>query len=220
MQGPTTQVTVPPRSICSWPPRWCFRWASWHCYSEVLALAATWAKAAARFSSAAPEPAPSSCGTTGLRHRATAADRPRGECSAGAGNPPNRTRSGPILLAGHPVSMLSIFACTAQPPAPDGLLFGLTYFCSVLAKNRGVLLAIGIVVAYQIAKAVVKYKWPSITLPDLTLTEFSMTPRGHRALQEPRPRDRASLGGRARLPIRRAVAAAAARHRLARALKA
>ena len=59
-----------------------------------------------------------------------------------------------------------------------GLLFGLTYFCSVLAKNRGVLLAIGIVVAYQIAKAVVKYKWPSITLPDLTLTEFSMTPQG------------------------------------------
>ena len=87
--------------------------------------------------------------------------------------------SGPIVLAGHPVSMLSIFClhCTAGLLL-IGLLFGLTYFCSVLAKNRGVLLAIGIVVAYQIAKAVVKYKWPSITLPDLTLTEFSMTPQG------------------------------------------
>jgi hypothetical protein len=87
--------------------------------------------------------------------------------------------SGPVLLAGQPVSMLSIFLlhCTAGLLL-TGLLFGLTYFSSVLAKNRGVLLALGVVLAYYIAKAVVNYKWPSITLPDLTLTEFAMTPEG------------------------------------------
>jgi ABC-type transport system involved in multi-copper enzyme maturation permease subunit len=86
---------------------------------------------------------------------------------------------GPILLAGVPVSMASIFVlhCVAGLLL-IGLLMGLTYFSSVLAKNRGVLLALGIVLAYYIAKAVVNYKWPSITLPDLTLTEFSMTPQG------------------------------------------
>jgi ABC-type transport system involved in multi-copper enzyme maturation permease subunit len=86
---------------------------------------------------------------------------------------------GPILLAGVPVSMASIFVlhCVAGLLL-IGLLMGLTYFSSVLAKNRGVLLALGVVLAYYIAKAVVNYKWPSITLPDLTLTEFSMTPQG------------------------------------------
>jgi ABC-type transport system involved in multi-copper enzyme maturation permease subunit len=86
---------------------------------------------------------------------------------------------GPILLGGVPVSMASIFVlhCIAGLLL-IGLLMGLTYFSSVLAKNRGVLLALGVVLAYYIAKAVVNYKWPSITLPDLTLTEFSMTPQG------------------------------------------
>ena len=86
---------------------------------------------------------------------------------------------GPILLGGVPVSMASIFVlhCIAGLLL-IGLLMGLTYFSSVLAKNRGVLLALGVVLAYYIAKAVVNYKWPSIKLPDLTLTEFSMTPEG------------------------------------------
>jgi hypothetical protein len=87
--------------------------------------------------------------------------------------------SGPILLAGHPVSMLSIFClhCTAGLLL-IGLIFGFTYFAAVLSRGHGVVLTIGVLVVYLIAKAVVKYKWPSITLPDLTLTEFSMTPQG------------------------------------------
>ena len=86
---------------------------------------------------------------------------------------------GPILLGGVPVSMASIFVlhCVAGLLL-IGLVMGLTYLSSVLAKNRGALLALGVLLAYLIAKAVVKYKWPSITLPDLTLTEFSMTPEG------------------------------------------
>jgi hypothetical protein len=57
-----------------------------------------------------------------------------------------------------------------------GSMFGLTYLCQVLTRGRGALLAIGVVLVYLIAKAVVKYKWPSITLPDLTLTEFTGNP--------------------------------------------
>jgi hypothetical protein len=87
--------------------------------------------------------------------------------------------SGPILLAGEPVSMFSIFLlhCTAGLLLM-GLVFGLTYFASVLSRGHGVLLAIGVLVAYLIAKPVVKHYWPGITLPDLSLTEFSMTPEG------------------------------------------
>ena len=87
--------------------------------------------------------------------------------------------SGPILLSGGPVSFLSIFCLhCAAGLLLAGLFFGLTYFASVLGRGHGVLLAIGVVLVYFIAKAVVTYKWPSITLPDLTLTEFSMTPEG------------------------------------------
>jgi hypothetical protein len=85
--------------------------------------------------------------------------------------------SGPILFAGEPVSMVTIFLlhCTAGLLL-IGLFFGLTYFCSVLARGHGALLALGVVLVYVIAKSVVKYKWPSITLPDLTLTEFTGNP--------------------------------------------
>lgn len=84
--------------------------------------------------------------------------------------------SGPILLAGAPVSMTCIFLLhCAAGLLLTGLMFGLTYFSSVLTKSRGVLLAIGIVVVYLVGKSVVKYYWPSIVLPDLTLTEFSMS---------------------------------------------
>jgi hypothetical protein len=81
---------------------------------------------------------------------------------------------GPILLSGEPVSMFSIFCLhCAGGLLFTGLLFGLTYFCSVLVKRRGLVLSIGVVLAYLIAKAVVNYCW-QITLPDLTLTEFTM----------------------------------------------
>jgi ABC-type transport system involved in multi-copper enzyme maturation permease subunit len=87
--------------------------------------------------------------------------------------------SGPILLAGEPVPMASVFLLhCASGLLLIGLMFGLTYFTSVLVKGRGVLLAIGVILVYLIAKSVVKYKWPSITLPDLTLTEFTMIPTG------------------------------------------
>jgi hypothetical protein len=79
---------------------------------------------------------------------------------------------GPALISGEPVSMASIFVlhCLAGLLL-TGLIFGLTYFTSVAVKSRGVLL----IVAYLVAKQVVKYYWPDSTLPDLTLSEFSMS---------------------------------------------
>jgi hypothetical protein len=84
--------------------------------------------------------------------------------------------SGPIFLGGQPLSMVSIFClhCTAGLLLV-GLMFGLTYFSSALARGHGVQLAVGVVVVYLIVKAVVKHHWPGVILPDLTLTEFSLS---------------------------------------------
>ena len=81
--------------------------------------------------------------------------------------------SGPVLIAGEPVSLAFIFVlhCVAGLLL-TGLTFGLAYFTSVLVKSRGALLSIGVIVAYTI---VVKHHWPEVTLPDFTLTEFSMS---------------------------------------------
>jgi hypothetical protein len=81
--------------------------------------------------------------------------------------------NGPVLIAGEPVSLAFIFVlhCVAGLLL-TGLTFGLTYFTSVLVKSRGVLLSIGVIVAYTI---VVKHHWPEVTLPDFTLTEFSIS---------------------------------------------
>jgi ABC-type transport system involved in multi-copper enzyme maturation permease subunit len=83
----------------------------------------------------------------------------------------------PIFLARQPVSMFSIFLlhCTAGLLL-TGLIFGLTYFASVLSRGHGVMIAVGVLVAYSIAKSVVKHYWPAIILPDVTLTEFSVSP--------------------------------------------
>ncbi|MGA1983414.1 MAG: hypothetical protein ABSG84_13230 [Acidobacteriaceae bacterium] len=84
-----------------------------------------------------------------------------------------------ILLAGQPVPMATIFVLhCAAGLLLTGLFFGLTYFCSVLARGHGILLALGMVLVYVIAKAVVTYHWPDVILPDLSLTEFSFGPTG------------------------------------------
>jgi len=81
-----------------------------------------------------------------------------------------------IFMSRQPVSMLAIFClhCVAGMLLA-GSMFSLTYFCSVLTRGRGVSLAVGVIIAYWIAGAVVNHYWPDITLPKLTLTEFSFT---------------------------------------------
>jgi hypothetical protein len=84
--------------------------------------------------------------------------------------------SGPLLLYGRPVSFFSVFCLhCAAGLLLTGLIFGLTYFSSVLLKSRGLMLSVGVLLAYLISKAVVKHYDPSINLPDITLTEFSMS---------------------------------------------
>jgi len=84
--------------------------------------------------------------------------------------------SGPTFIADGSLSLLSIFCVNCV----TGLLltasmFSLTYFCSVLTRGRGVTLAVGVIVIYSIAGAVVNHYWPTITLPDLMLTGFSVS---------------------------------------------
>jgi hypothetical protein len=72
--------------------------------------------------------------------------------------------------------MLAIFClhCTSGLLLA-GLMFGLTYFSSVLARGHGVQLAIGVVLTFEIARPVVQHYWPQIILPNFRLTEFSFT---------------------------------------------
>jgi hypothetical protein len=81
-----------------------------------------------------------------------------------------------ILMSRRPVSMLAIFClhCTSGLLLA-GLMFGLTYFSSVLARGHGVQLAIGVVLTFEIARPVVQHYWPQIILPNFRLTEFSFT---------------------------------------------
>ena len=81
-----------------------------------------------------------------------------------------------ILMSRQPVSMLAIFClhCTSGLLLA-GLIFGLIYFSSVLARRHGVQLAIGAVLTFEFFKPVVQHYWPQIILPNFTLTEFSFT---------------------------------------------
>jgi len=84
-----------------------------------------------------------------------------------------------ILMSRQPISMLAIFClhCTSGLLLA-GLIFGLTYFSSVLARRHGVQLAIGVVLVvltFDIASPMVQHYWPQIILPNFTLTEFSFT---------------------------------------------
>jgi len=54
-----------------------------------------------------------------------------------------------------------------------GLVFGMTYFCTVLLKLKGLLASAGLLLWYPIALVpIVKHYWPSVKLPSLMLAEF------------------------------------------------
>jgi len=88
------------------------------------------------------------------------------------------TQDHTVRIAGETVSMYLIFGLHIVAGALiTGLIFGLTYLCSVLIKSRGLMLSVGILLAYLIAKAVIEYRW-HVNLPGLTLSEFKQTPNG------------------------------------------
>lgn len=54
-----------------------------------------------------------------------------------------------------------------------GLIFGLTYLCGILARNKGMMMAAGVLLAYLVLKVVVGHYWPNVVLPDFMMSEFS-----------------------------------------------
>jgi hypothetical protein len=53
------------------------------------------------------------------------------------------------------------------------LVFGMTYFWTVLLKLKGLLVSAGILLSYPIGLVpIVKHYWPTMKLPNLLLTEF------------------------------------------------
>jgi len=55
-----------------------------------------------------------------------------------------------------------------------GLIFGLTYVCGIIARNKGMMMAAGLLLAYLVLKVVVAHYWPSVVLPDFMMSEFSV----------------------------------------------
>jgi hypothetical protein len=84
---------------------------------------------------------------------------------------------GSFLLSGKPVSLATIVSLNcAAGFLLAALVFGLTYFSTVLVKSaKGVMLGAGILVAYIALKGVAAHYWPWITLPNVIPTEFAET---------------------------------------------
>jgi hypothetical protein len=85
---------------------------------------------------------------------------------------------GKLLLASGPVSLAVLVAlnCVAAFLLAT-LIFGLSYFSTVLVKNsKGVMLAAGIVLGYFVLGAVLHHYWPSINFPSPIPPEFSESP--------------------------------------------
>ena len=81
---------------------------------------------------------------------------------------------GKLLLATGPVSLTALVGlnCIAAFLLA-ALIFGLTYFSTVLVKHsKGLMLAVGIMLGYFILGAVLNHYWPSISLPSPILSEF------------------------------------------------
>jgi hypothetical protein len=85
---------------------------------------------------------------------------------------------GSFLLSGRPVSVPVIVSLNcAVAFLLAALVFGLTYFSTVLAKSaKGVMLGAGILVAYIALKEVAAHYWPWITLPNVIPTGYTTTP--------------------------------------------
>ena len=115
-----------------------------------------------------------------------------------------------ILMSRQPISMLAIFClhCTSGLLLA-GLIFGLTYFSSVLARRHGVLLAIGVSRWLTLYRQV---DGPALLAADHPAEFYAdrvlLHPFSHDAsglCRPPRPLHRASCGPGAGLPHRRAI---------------
>jgi hypothetical protein len=64
------------------------------------------------------------------------------------------------------------------------LVFGVTYFSTVLIKLKGLMLSAGVLLGYIVAKPTVRHYWPSIHLPSPMLAPFTLTAPGKLGLAD------------------------------------
>jgi hypothetical protein len=89
-----------------------------------------------------------------------------------------RAASGPRLLnfSGESVDSFSLTCLHCVTVTLFiGLIFGLTYFCSVAARSKGMMMAAGILLTYLVLKVIVGHYWPQTVLPDFMMSEFKIT---------------------------------------------
>jgi hypothetical protein len=55
-----------------------------------------------------------------------------------------------------------------------GLVFGLTYFCSIVVRNKGMMMAAGLLLAYVVLTVVVQHYWPDVVMPQFMMSEFNV----------------------------------------------
>jgi hypothetical protein len=81
---------------------------------------------------------------------------------------------GSVVIAGRPVTLAFIVWLNfAGAFLLAGLVFSLTYFCTVLVKHfKGLIYGAGVLVGYVFLEGIVPHYWPGIHLPNLVLQEF------------------------------------------------
>ena len=84
---------------------------------------------------------------------------------------------GSFLLSGRPVPLAVIVALNCVGGfLLAALVFGLTYFSTVLVRNvKGVMLGAGVLLSYIVLKEVVSHYWPWISLPTIIPQEFAVS---------------------------------------------
>jgi hypothetical protein len=81
---------------------------------------------------------------------------------------------GSIVVSGRPVTLTFIVWLNFGAAfLLAGLVFSLSYFSTVLAKNaKGIIYGAGVLVGYLLLEQVVPHYWPGMHLPNLVLQEF------------------------------------------------
>ena len=81
---------------------------------------------------------------------------------------------GRLVLAGGPVPLALLVGLNCIVAfLLAALVFGLTYFSTILIKHsKGVMLAAGVLLGYIILETVMKHYWPGVALPHLLASDY------------------------------------------------
>lgn len=91
----------------------------------------------------------------------------------------NRPAVVPLTDGGATISLFVMMALVSVGVLLfAGLIYGITYFSTIVTKRAiGVMLGLGIIVAYEIARGLVMHYFPSVHFPGLIMSLFNI---GHR----------------------------------------